>query len=125
MNGTAGTRTILVLEDNGDVRALYSELLRSEGYRVLEASNGSVGMDLLLNDPAVVDVILTDLRMPLMDGLEFAETLKANERLSAIPIVLLSATPMANSWYARKYFSALLIKPCPLNLLLSTNEALL
>ncbi|MAF02138.1 response regulator [Herbaspirillum sp.] len=111
MNGTAGTRTILVLEDNGDVRALYSELLRSEGYRVLEASNGSVGMGLLLKDPAVVDVILNDLRMPLMDGLEFAETLKANERLSAIPIVLLSATPMANSWYARKYFSALLIKP--------------
>ncbi|MBW9335593.1 response regulator [Herbaspirillum sp. RU 5E] len=125
MNVQAGRRTILVVEDNDDVRALYSEALQGQGYSVFEASNGSMGVAWLLSRDAVVDVILTDLRMPFMDGLEFAENLKADDRLSAIPIVLLSATPMINSWYARKHFAALLTKPCPLNLLLATIDAVL
>jgi CheY-like chemotaxis protein len=72
---------------------------------------------------AAVDVVLTDLRMPVMDGLEFARKVKSNSQLSAVPIVLLSATPMTNSWQARQIFDALLVKPCPLQLLVSTIEA--
>ncbi|QDD65841.1 response regulator [Herbaspirillum seropedicae] len=125
MHGASGTSTVLVVEDNSEVRALYSEVLRSDGYRVLEAANGTLALSVLRDHAADVDVILTDLRMPLMDGLELAETLKADGRFSAIPLVLLSATPMANSWHARKNFAALLTKPCPLNLLLSTIEAVL
>lgn len=125
MNGASGTTTVLVVEDNSEVRALYSEVLRSDGYRVLEAENGTLALSVLLDHAADVDVILTDLRMPLMDGLEFAEILKADGRFSAIPLVLLSATPMTNSWHARKNFAALLTKPCPLPLLLSTIEAVL
>lgn len=68
-------------------------------------------------------MVLTDLRMPVMDGLELATRIKGDERFSAIPVVLLSATPMSNSWQALEVFSALLTKPCSFEHLLSTIES--
>ncbi|HZG18587.1 MAG TPA: response regulator [Herbaspirillum sp.] len=123
MQRTAIARTILVVEDNTEVRALFCEVLRTEGYQVLEAGNGAEAYALLRQADQRVHVVLTDLRMPVMDGLQLAAHLKADSRLSAIPVVLLSATPMTNSWQARKMFAALLTKPCAFKLLLSTIEA--
>ena len=63
MHGASGTSTVLVVEDNSEVRALYSEVLRNDGYRVLEAANGALALSVLFDRPGDVDVILTDLRM--------------------------------------------------------------
>lgn len=125
MQRTEIARTVLVVEDNTDVRALFCEVLRTEGYLVLEAANGAQAYHLLLQQQQRVDVVLTDLRMPVMDGLALATKLKSHEQLAAIPVVLLSATPMKNSWQARENFAALLTKPCAFTLLLSTIEAVL
>ncbi|MBG7619094.1 response regulator [Herbaspirillum sp. AP02] len=125
MQRTEIARTVLVVEDNTDVRALFCEVLRTEGYVVLEAANGAQAYHLLLQQQQRVDVVLTDLRMPVMDGLALATKLKSHEQLAAIPVVLLSATPMKNAWQARENFAALLTKPCAFTLLLSTIEAVL
>lgn len=124
MSETRSRRIILLVEDDQDVRALYAEVLRSEGYCVVEAENGSAALSILEIEDMHVHAILTDLRMPVMDGLAFARTLKGRAQFSTIPIVLLTATPIANAWHAREYFAALLTKPCALSLLLSTIDAL-
>jgi CheY-like chemotaxis protein len=116
-------RGLLIVEDESDVRSIFAETFSEQGYRVLEASNGAEAYAMMQCPTAAVDVVLTDLRMPVMDGLEFARKVKSNSQLSAVPIVLLSATPMTNSWQARQIFDALLVKPCPLQLLVSTIEA--
>lgn len=123
MDGLFRGRTILLVEDNVDVRTIFSEVFKNEGYRVLEATNGREAYDLMMGSDDSVNVVLTDLRMPIMDGLELATLLKNNPRFSSIPIVLLSATPLKNSWRALEVFDALLVKPCLFADVVSTVKA--
>ncbi len=67
-------------------------------------------------------MILTDLRMPVMDGLEFAKAVKALPATAHIPIVLVRATPMTDSWAAPELFAALLLKPCSMAQLTATID---
>ncbi|BEV16852.1 response regulator [Herbaspirillum sp. DW155] len=123
MNPRPRARTLLIVEDNKDVRSIFAEVFQSVGYQVVEAGNGEDALARMADVHEVVDVVLTDLRMPVMDGLELATRIKGDARLCAIPVVLLSATPMVNSWQALEVFSALLTKPCSFDQLLSTIEA--
>ncbi|MDR6394615.1 response regulator [Herbaspirillum seropedicae] len=104
--------TVLLVEDNEQVRSLLAEVFDGSGYTPLTASNGVEAVELL--ERRSVDVVLTDLRMPKMDGLELGMHMKSDPRLREIPIVLLSATPMKDSWAALDTFAVLLVKPCPL-----------
>ena len=112
MEKTGKGRIVLLVDDNKEVRDLFSKILAIEGYAVIQAGDGIEALDFL--EKYSVDVVLTDLGMPEMNGLEFALKVKSNERMKHIPIVLLSATPMTNSGAALNTFSALLLKPCPL-----------
>ncbi|MDR6397281.1 response regulator [Herbaspirillum seropedicae] len=123
MNRVNRGRTLLIVEDNRDVRAIFSEVFQTKGYRVLEAENGREAYDLMIGSDESVSVVLTDLRMPVMDGLEFARLLKNDSRFFSIPIVLLSATPLKNSWGALEFFDALLVKPCSFEEVVSTVDA--
>jgi CheY-like chemotaxis protein len=82
--------SILVVEDESDIRESLKDALESEGYRVLVASNGLEALGMLpeLRRPSL---ILLDLMMPVMDGWEFAEALQANAELATIPIVVVTA----------------------------------
>lgn len=80
--------TILIVEDNKDMRGYIRSIL-VEQYNVLEAENGQMGLDVLLNKQ--VDFIITDLMMPVMDGMEFSKKVKANFMNSHIPILILTA----------------------------------
>ncbi|AWW28801.1 hybrid sensor histidine kinase/response regulator [Echinicola strongylocentroti] len=80
--------SILVTEDNGELRAHLCSILH-EKYNVYEASNGQTGLKIALSRP--VDLILSDVMMPRMDGMELCDLLKSNIRTSHIPIVLLTA----------------------------------
>nr|WP_198984931.1 response regulator [Herbaspirillum sp. ASV7] len=123
MQKTPGGRTLLLVEDDKEIRAICSEVFQGEGYQVLEAGNGAEAYAILEQDNNIVDVVLTDLRMPSMDGMEFAKKLYSDIRFSGIPIILLSATPIPNSSHALRFFDALLIKPCPFSVLISTVDA--
>ncbi|MEM9157983.1 MAG: ATP-binding protein [Verrucomicrobiota bacterium] len=80
--------SILLVEDNDDLRAyLTSEL--SEKYQVSAASNGKEGLDTAIENPP--DLILSDVMMPEMDGIEFCRKIRENGEICHIPVILLTA----------------------------------
>ena len=80
--------TILVVEDNDDLRSFLTDILSSQ-YNVLSASNGREGLETA--EARQPDFILTDVTMPEMDGLTMVRNIKSNKHLSHIPIIVLSA----------------------------------
>jgi two-component system chemotaxis response regulator CheY len=83
--------TILVVEDDHDIRVAVRRLLEDEGYEVLTATNGRSALDLLEVLPETPSLILLDLMLPIMDGWHFAEELRLRPRLAEIPIAVMSA----------------------------------
>ena len=84
-------KRILVVEDVEFNRDLIVQLLEDE-YEILTATNGAEGLDLALRERP--DLILMDLSLPVMDGWEATQRIKADEALKAIPIIALSAHAM-------------------------------
>ena len=81
--------TVLVVEDEDPLRSAIRRLLQTEGYTVLEAHNGANALELLTGtEPGGVQLVLTDLRMPVMDGRQLAAAL-ARVRPS-LPIIFMS-----------------------------------
>lgn len=85
----SATATILVIEDYSDTRELLSVLLRGRGYNVIEAEDGVEG--LLKAGWVYPDLIIMDLSLPEMDGVEVARRIHAQPKLSQIPIFVVSA----------------------------------
>ena len=82
-------RTVLVVEDNPVNRKLARNVLRADGHRVLEADTGEEGIEIARRERP--DLILMDLQLPGMDGMEATRRLKADAATRAIPVVALSA----------------------------------
>lgn len=80
--------TVLVIDDNTDIRQYERTLLQDE-YVVLEAADGKEGLAVALKE--VPDLVICDVMMPVMDGLEFTEQLKTNTATSHIPVIMLTA----------------------------------
>lgn len=79
--------TILVVDDEEMLRNLLSKILEKEGYRVLLAESGQKALDILVDDS--VDIVLTDVKMPGMDGFEFLKTVKKD--YSQIGVIVMTA----------------------------------
>ena len=82
-------KSILVIDDNGDIRKYLTMVLQKKNYLVITASNGEEG--LLLAKQNIPDLIICDVMMPVMNGLECCRLLKADQATSHIPVLLLSA----------------------------------
>lgn len=82
---------ILVVDDEPDYRFLLRMLLRDHDVEVMEAANGRSALDAIAE--RVPDVIVTDLRMPVMDGHELIARLRDDERTRAVRVLLWSADP--------------------------------
>ncbi len=80
--------TILVVEDNVDMRGYIRSILR-EQYNVLEAADGEEALHILNSNP--VDFIISDLMMPVMDGVELSRRVKDTFAISHIPFLMLTA----------------------------------
>jgi CheY-like chemotaxis protein len=83
--------SILVVDDDHDIRAALCEILTSEGYRVVHAANGADALSRLHAQDAP-NLVLLDLRMPMMDGYEFLRRRDADSSLKGIPVIVVSAT---------------------------------
>jgi two-component system cell cycle response regulator DivK len=94
-NGVAGQHAahkILIVEDNVLNMRLFSDLLKANGYTVLQAKDGPEALHIVRLDRP--DLILMDIQLPEMSGLEVTERMKADEEFRSIPIVAVTAFAM-------------------------------
>lgn len=80
--------TILIVEDNEELRHFIMNIFRKD-YRVIDADNGKMGLEKIKSE--MPDVVLSDVMMPCMDGIELLEEVKKDHNISHIPFILLSA----------------------------------
>ncbi|GGQ42911.1 response regulator [Couchioplanes azureus] len=80
--------TILVVEDTDDVRMALHRLFSRAGFTVMEAEDGRAALERAHRQPP--DVILTDLNMPHLDGLQLCQAIREDEGLSDIPVAILT-----------------------------------
>ena len=86
------TTKIIVIEDTHGIRRLIRMTLEFDGFEVIEATDAQVGLDRIRQEPP--DLVLLDVNMPGINGLEACRLLRADSRTSHIPVVMLT---MANS----------------------------
>lgn len=83
-------KTILVVDDDVDIRASLADLLEDAGYLVGQAGNGRDAIDYLHAHPTT-SVVLLDLMMPMMNGHEFRTEQKRDAALASIPVIVMTA----------------------------------
>ncbi len=87
----ADTKKILIVEDEKSLLDSYAELVESAGHVAMKAADGYQGLDLLANNLDQIDIVLLDLMMPGVDGLEVLKTIKNNEdKYGKMPIIILT-----------------------------------
>lgn len=82
---------ILIVDDEPDLRGMVRLILELAGHQVIEAHHGRAALERLREDQ--VDLVITDVMMPVMGGGEFIDTLRADGATTRLPIIVLSASP--------------------------------
>jgi CheY-like chemotaxis protein len=83
-------KKIMIVEDDTFVMDIYETKLVKEGFEVVMAANGQEAMDKLEKDKIIPDLILLDIIMPYMDGMEVLRRIQKNYSLKDIPVILLT-----------------------------------
>jgi CheY-like chemotaxis protein len=115
-------RTIMVVDDDADVREAVTDLLEGHGYAVIPASNGQEALDELKASQRLPALILLDVMMPIMDGQAFAAEQQADPKLREIPLVVFSAFGAALDQMKDVHALARLEKPVQADQLLDSVE---
>ena len=104
-------KKILVVDDESDILSVVKFRLKKEGYEIIEARDGQAALDLVKKEKP--DLILLDLRLPVIDGYEVCRRLKSNETLKAIPVIFMTASSAGKVVEKSKEFQAddYIIKP--------------
>ena len=104
-------KKILVVDDEPDILKMVTFRLKKEGYEFITAVDGQEALDLINRQRP--DLVLLDLRLPVVDGYEVCKRLKTNEDLRQIPVILVTASSAAEIAEKTKDFQAddYLIKP--------------
>ena len=115
---------ILVVEDNEKNMKLFRDVLQATGYRTLEASTG--GLALMLATEHGPALVLMDVRLPDMDGVEALRRLRMDERTASIPVLAITAQAMKGDRerFGEAGFDGYLSKPVDIDALLATVEQL-
>lgn len=93
--------TVLVVDDQAELRQLFQRVLENQGYRVVTAENGRAGLAAL--EAADPNLILLDMAMPLMDGIGFLRELRRLPgRVAAVPVIILSGMMSAEQTAAAR-----------------------
>jgi DNA-binding NtrC family response regulator len=87
--------TILIVDDEANLRKTLAEILRARGYSILEADDGSTALELLRT--TTPDLIFSDWKMPKMGGEEFLERLRSHSKLVAVPVIVITAYGSSHS----------------------------
>ena len=100
---------VLLVEDDRSVRRYLEVTLQRSGFTVITAADGLEAMKLALSSP--IDVVVTDAVMPNLSGKELARFLRSNQKLSQIPIVLLTGQENKEAAAEEKLIDVFLYKP--------------
>lgn len=110
---TTREQRVLVVDDDMEIRGLVAGTLRRDGYTVVEAGDGLEALDVAAR--LLPDLVVLDMTLPGMDGVEVARKLKATPTLAAVPVVALSA--LTQQTVRDRALAAgcahYLTKPCP------------
>ena len=117
-------KLILAIDDDADFREGLTDVLDEFGYRVRTAANGREALEALRTEPAP-DVILLDLRMPEMDGRTFRREQARDEKLSGIPLVVVSGSLEVDEEAESLGASAVLPKPFGVDELIKSIETVI
>jgi two-component system, chemotaxis family, chemotaxis protein CheY len=114
--------TILIVDDSLDHQELLRMILEGEGYRVASAYNGKEALEVLLNNDQRFCMILLDLMMPLMDGPTFRKNQLENEKISAIPVIIMTASIHSASELKNISYTEFIKKPIDIDHLLTLTQ---
>jgi two-component system chemotaxis response regulator CheY len=114
-------QTILVVDDSPTVVKFVSFSLRNQGFTVLTACDGMDAIEKISTHASPINLIITDLNMPNVDGYEFIATLRRNSKYNGIPIIILSSEEEdadkkrgieagANSYLVKPFKSSILLR---------------
>lgn len=112
-------RSILIVDDDPDIRDTLTQILEDEGYRIFAAANGQEALA-CLRQAAAPDLILLDLMMPIMNGWQFRAEQRQDALLAGIPVVVISADGTVGDKARAIDAAGYLQKPIKLDLLLDT-----
>jgi CheY-like chemotaxis protein len=113
--------TVLVIDDDADVRQTVAYALEDAGYRVLLAVDGRDALDILF-ESEIPDIVLLDMMMPRMDGWEFRAEQRKHPAIASIPLVLFTAYGVTPETVRELGAQGILKKPLRLDELLATVE---
>ena len=100
---------VLVVDDDMINRKLLNVLLQKQGYDVIEAENGMEGLNIIKNEP--IDMVLLDIIMPVMDGIDLLKLLKQDDAHKNIPVAILTTDDTRKNEALNLGAAAVLIKP--------------
>lgn len=114
-------RTVLIVDDSPTVIKFVTVSLRNRGYNVVSASDGMDALEKMSTLDSDIDLIITDLNMPNLDGYSLIETVRQNEKYQATPIIILSSEDQdddrdrgmavgASSYLVKPFKPAVLVK---------------
>jgi CheY-like chemotaxis protein len=115
--------TVLVVDDHAPTREAYGAFLMDSGFRVFEAAHGGEAILQVHRHPP--DVVLMDIAMPVLDGLETAQWLRENSPTTHLPILgITGSTSCIEQERMRRFCYDLLLKPCAPELIASRIRTL-
>lgn len=125
MSQPAQRARVLIVEDNPINRELADYLLRSFGFETFRAVDGAIGLDIAARERP--DLVLCDIQMPVLDGLEFARRMRADPELRTIPLIAVTAFAMVgdSDRILAQGFDAYVAKPIEPTELLGVVDSLL
>ncbi len=110
-------QSILIVDDEFGLAEMLREMLRDSGFEVTLAINGRLALEIL--EERTVDVVLTDMMMPVLDGAELASAMRSDDRYRDTAIIMMTSLPTARA-KSDGLFDAVLRKPFTPDLLLET-----
>ena len=124
MTESQTTFSVLVVDDDTDIRDSLAEVLDEDGFAVLTASNGREAFEVLHTASAKPSVILLDMTMPVMDGWEFRKAQRSDPGLASIPVAVFSAQPNIEAAAKAVDAAAYFRKPLSVDDLIETLDTL-
>ena len=84
-------KTVLLAEDSAFFRAQVKKILESDGFNVLDAQDGEDAWEMLDGNPDQIDIVVTDIEMPRLNGLDLARRIRADQRTASLPIIAVTS----------------------------------